>query len=293
MKPEERTLLDRLAKLNVGKSVERRAPHKPLLLLLAIADIQKQMPRLRPYVEIEDRLGRALTIFGRPAKRQNPQYPFWRLQNDKVWQIESDGPMASRQSNSDPPRSQLVARRARGGFLPEHYDALFGNEELQSRVIHQVLDAHFPASMHDDIAAFFDLRVRPAAETGELSEFEFRREVLQAYGLQCAVSGYSVTAAGFPLGVEAAYIQWPQSGGASRVRNGIALTTLHRKLFDLGMFTITNQMRVRVSSCAHGPEGFAGLVRRFDDHRIFLPSDADCQPSRQSLEWHASEVFRG
>ncbi len=293
MKVAARELLDKANTLNVGQSVDRRAPHKPLLLLLAIGGVQKQLPRLRNYVEIEVELRRALAIFGRPAKHQNPQYPFWRLQNDKLWQVESDSPMSHRVSNTDPPRSQLVAKHARGGLLPAYYDALFGNQELQSALIHQLLDAHFPASTHEDIIAFFNLEVGKRVEANGCSEPEFRRAVLQAYNSQCAVSGYSANQEGFPLGVEAAFIKWPQSGGSGETSNGIALNTLHRKLFDLGMFTITPNFRVKMSTRARGPQGFQELMSRFDGSPINLPVEKDLRPSATALAWHSSEVFRG
>ena len=293
MKASGRELLNKANNLNVGQSVDRRAPHKPLLLLLAIAGVQKQLPRLRNYVEIEAPLGRALAIFGRPTKHQNPQYPFWRLQNDKLWQVESDSPMSRRVSNTDPPRSQLVAKRARGGLLPEYYDALFGNEELQSALIHQLLDAHFPASTHEDIISIFDLEVGQRFGATGCSESVFRRAVLQAYNSQCAVSGYTTTQEGFPLGVEAAFIKWPQSGGGSDISNGIALNTLHRKLFDLGLFTITAKYRVKLSTRANGPQGFEEFMRRFDGRAINVPIDDDLRPSISALAWHSSEVFRG
>jgi putative restriction endonuclease len=293
MKAVARELLDKANTLNVGQSVDRRAPHKPLLLLLAIAGVQKQLPRFHNYVEIEGELRRALAIFGRPAMRQNPQYPFWRLQNDKLWQVESDSPMIFRVSNSDPPRSQLVAKHARGGLLPAYYDALFGNLELQSALIHQLLDAHFPASTHEDIIGFFNLEVGQRVEANGCTESEFRRAVLQAYNSRCAISDYSTNQEGFPLGVEAAFIKWPQSGGSSEISNGIALNTLHRKLFDLGLFTISANFRVRMSTRATGPQGFRDFMSRFDGCPINLPDEKDLRPSVSALAWHSSEVFRG
>ncbi len=286
-------LVQCVSNLYVGRSVNRRAPHKPLLLLLAIADIQNRKPRLRPYSEVEDRLRRALTIFGRPAARQHPQYPFWRLQNDNIWQVESDRPMVARRGSTDPTRKELVAKHARGGFLPEYYEILLDNRELRTDLIHRLLDSHFPSSVHEDIMALFDLDVCVHCERGGISEPTFRRAVLQAYDLRCAVSGLSTTRAGMPVGVEAAYIKWPQSGGGRDVSNGIALSTLHRKLFDLGLFTITPVFRVRVSKHASGPRGFDELLRKFDRQPIRVPIARELQPSTSALEWHSSEVFRG
>ena len=293
MKIAARELLDKVNMLNVGQSADRRAPHKPLLLLLAMAGVQKQLPRLRHYVEIEVELRRALSIFGRPSKHQSPQYPFWRLQNDKLWQVESDSPMSHRTSNTDPPRSQLISKNARGGLLQAYYDELFGNQELQSSLIHHLLDAHFPASVHEDIISFFNLDVGKGTQDNGCSESEFRRAVLHAYNSQCAVSGYSANQEGFPLGVEAAFIKWPQSGGNGEISNGIALNTLHRKLFDLGLFTITSSFRVKMTKRPGGTQGFQELVSRFDGCQIYLPAERNLRPSPEALAWHSSEVFRG
>jgi putative restriction endonuclease len=40
------------------------------------------------------------------------------------------------------------------------------------------------------------------------------------------------------LGLEAAHIKWFQAGGPDIEANGLAMCSLHHKLFDLGVFTI-------------------------------------------------------
>ncbi len=40
------------------------------------------------------------------------------------------------------------------------------------------------------------------------------------------------------IGVVAAHIKWFQAHGADDVPNGIAMCSLHRKVFDLGAFKI-------------------------------------------------------
>jgi hypothetical protein len=53
---------------------------------------------------------------------------------------------------------------------------------------------------------------------------------------------------GRSVGVEAAHIFWPQSGGNDEVSNGLAMSTLHRKLFHLGLFSIDLDYKVVVAS---------------------------------------------
>jgi putative restriction endonuclease len=57
-----------------------------------------------------------LQEFGPWRDSTHPEYPFWRLQNDGVWVVSSDGKMKPRRSNSDPPKSELLAHHARAGF---------------------------------------------------------------------------------------------------------------------------------------------------------------------------------
>ena len=75
-------------KLNTFKRGDQVAPHKPLLILLALSRLQMGEPRLLTYQELEPDLKELLTRFSNSAP--NPQYPFWRLRGDmggKLWDI--------------------------------------------------------------------------------------------------------------------------------------------------------------------------------------------------------------
>ena len=80
--------LKRLRNMRIWRSGWDRAPHKPLLLLLALGDFQQRKPRLRPYRDIELDLQQLLIDFGPPARQQNPAQPFQRLQSDGLWEIQ-------------------------------------------------------------------------------------------------------------------------------------------------------------------------------------------------------------
>lgn len=74
--------------------------------------------------------------------------------------------------------------------------------------------------------------------------------------------------------------------------NAIALTTLHRKLFHLGVFTVDADYRIRISGQA-SEHSLPGLLDQFAAKKISVPSNQHDQPDKECLEWHASEVFRG
>lgn len=283
----------KIENLLTWKKGEKRAPHKPLLLLLTIGNIQRRGERLQLFADVQAVLSRALELFGPAGRIATPQYPFWRLQHDGLWEVVSDGPMVIRKSSDDPTKRALIEKRARAGFHLEYFDLIRDNKAVQSRLIHQLLDAHFPPSIHEDIVAFFDLEIDvPKAEESSRAG-DFRERVLTAYGWRCAVTKFTVNFQGAVFGVEPSVIRWLQAAGGTSVRNAIALTTLHRKLFHLGAFTVDDKYRVRVSSRATAEGLPPNILHRFDRKPIRLPLREEDWPDKESLAWHASEVFRG
>ncbi len=71
MIPSDADILDRFARINIWKRGSERAPHKPLLLLCALAALQRGEDRLIPFARIEENVGCLLHDFG-PPRTQSP-----------------------------------------------------------------------------------------------------------------------------------------------------------------------------------------------------------------------------
>ncbi|MXX40146.1 MAG: HNH endonuclease, partial [Gemmatimonadetes bacterium] len=72
----------------------------------------------------------------------------------------------------------------------------------------------------------------------------FRKAVLSAYNYRCCITGLSIP----KLLVASHIVPWHiDSANRLNPRNGLALSVLHDKAFDLGMITINEDMTVRVS----------------------------------------------
>ena len=54
------------------------------------------------------------------------------------------------------------------------------------------------------------------------------------------------------IGIEAAHVKWHMARGPSTTNNGLALCSLHHKLFDRGAFTLDTDRRVLLSQHARG-----------------------------------------
>ena len=180
--------------------------------------------------------------------------------------------------------------------------ALAAEPSLVGRLAQALLDAHFPASLHDEILDAVGLDVdahspgtHPLARRRR--DPAFREAVLRAYGYRCAVCGFEARVGGALVGVDAAHVRWHQAGGVGvdAVTNGLALCALHHRLLDRGAFTLADagEPVVEVAEDAHGGEGFERWLLAFHGRPIARPVSPEYRVAEPSVAWHRREVFRG
>lgn len=286
-------LREKLARIKVWKRGAERAPHKPLLLLYAMAKCSRNEPRQIPFAEVDEDLRNLLVEFGPSRKSYSPEYPFWRLQNDGVWELVNAENVEARASNTDAKKSELLKYGVSGGFRKAVYELLQTDQRLLVDLAYELLDAHFPSSLHDDILDAVGLGFRYDVSQRRKRNPEFRGRVLTAYGFRCAVCGYDVRLANRELGLEAAHIKWHQAGGPDIEANGLALCVLHHKLFDHGALGVSLEHEVRVSELVHGTKGFGEWLLAYHGQPLCEPKSPEYRPREDFVRWHQSEVFRG
>ena len=307
MKRDE--FLQKLGQVNLWRTRGQRAPHKPLLVLLALARVVRGEERLARYEQdIERPLTDLLERFGPPRKAIHPEYPFSRLPNDGLWEIPGRESLpATRQG--DLHRSGLVKHAVTGGFPEPIYELLRSDSDLVQQAAQALLYEHFPYSLHDDIrtaASFpaeflvresvgppYGLAVpRPPSRPRDPS---FRHDVLRAYDCCCAVCGFDLRLEDGPLGLEAAHIKWHSAGGPSEVPNGLALCSIHHKALDrgaLGLAPVAGEFKVLLSSKVYGESDATRWFWDCHDAPLRHPRSSAFKPKAEFVRWHAREVFR-
>lgn len=301
MNPE--TVLDKFEKVRTWSNRNQRAPHKPLLIIWAIGQCLKNEPRLAPFKVVDAELTRLLIRFGPHGRQHGTYYPFWRLQNDDVWEIDRPH-LVNVTSSGNPHRLDLVRHSIQGGLRREYYERFQNYPNLALGVISLLLDDHFAPTLHPDIleaAGIVDaLNVVESHGTFEKyslvkqrqDQSAFRRSVLKAYKEHCSVCAYSVRVEDNIVAVEAAHIRWYAARGPSEINNSLALCSLHHKLFDYGAFTIMPNLRIFVSGAADG-SGFNESLGQFHEQELKkVPSRFEWYPEPAYLAWHQNEVFR-
>lgn len=287
-------LLSQFQNINTWKSKGTRAPHKPLLILIALGEIQRGNTGFIPFTSIEPKLKDLLIDFGPYRKSYYPNFPFTKLANDGLWQFNEPGLINTKQDYSS---KFLRDHDLQGKFPDEVTQQLQQNPELLRSVAETILEQNFPDTLHQDIldAVGLDLTLMPTnriIKPNRKRDPLFRESILKAYEYQCAVCGFSVRLRHQLLALEAAHIMWHQAGGPGVEVNGLSLCATHHKLFDMGAFTVTEELRMLVSDEVNGTGAQEWLIRH-NGKSIKPPQKKNFYPNPEYTAWHVNEVFKG
>lgn len=292
-------LIKRIENLRTFRSGERRAPHKPLLILLAISRLQRGQTELS-FAEVESALLPLLRIYAPPVSRKHqPELPYWHLQSDDLWEV-SDADTLPRQMGGFPRIGAL--RKTKGGFPKKVADTLTQNPALTEEVVNILLNEHFPSSIHDDLLAQVGIELQQTDQIKERNiEYSikkrrdpaFRDNVLRAYEYRCAVTGFRAALGGTYFGCEAAHVQWHAYGGPDEVSNGICLEPTVHKLFDAGAWTLTDDRRIIVSRDYTGTETAVIRLREHHGKPLQEPIKGEPTVSVEYIRWHRESKHGG
>lgn len=115
----------------------------------------------------------------------------------------------------------------------------------------------------------------------------FRKAVLSAYNYRCCITGLSLPR----LLVASHIVPWSEnSSNRLNPKNGLSLSMLHDKAFDIGIITINEDMTVRVSQKARVKDDFyVTALLNYDGASISLPEKF--QPHADFLAYHREHIF--
>ena len=289
-------MLDRLSSLRQFERNGRRTPHKPLLVLLALSRLAASGSSSTPWSVAEEKLGNLIAGFGPPSRTkpaQSAAYPFTHLRTDQVWVLDRDVPM----DNVGPLREGVTGR------LEESLEQLLRSRpESIPAVARGLVESHFPSTVVPDVleAVGFDpeeaeAELIPGSEqhlADRRRSGAWRADILEAWDRQCAFCGFDGQFGGAAVGVDAAHVRWFKLGGPDSLDNGLALCSLHHKLFDRGVLGLDDDLQILVSRrfSARTETGRAvyGLHLRQLNPRPGTPL-----PARAHVFWQREQVFQG
>ena len=136
--------------IRVRKRKGVSAPHKPLLILYALGKLLRGEKRLISFSEVDEVLGSLLKEFGAKSSRQGTVFPFWRLQNDGVWEIPAAHKVRET-SKGDALKGDLLKYDITGGIAKGIARQIRKDSVFMCKIISDMLEAHFPPHDHERI----------------------------------------------------------------------------------------------------------------------------------------------
>jgi len=287
--------VERVSALRQYQHNGKRAPHKPLLVLMALGRLAETGSSELPWSEAESRLGDLIAEFGpssKSSRRQSAAYPFTHLRTDGIWTLSRDVPMDTvGPLDAAPISGRLEASLERALSRP-------GQIEEAAR---QLVDAQFPRTVAPDVLIAVGLDPDQVFAGGasfappegkRQRSSSWPRAILEAWDRQCAFCGYDGQLGSSSVGLEAAHVRWFNLGGPDELDNGMALCSLHHKLFDRGALGLDEEYRILVSGVFSARTEAAKRV--YDLHgRPLKPRRGTDLPAIPHVAWHGREVFRG
>ncbi len=116
----------------------------------------------------------------------------------------------------------------------------------------------------------------------------FRKAVLSAYNNKCCISGLTIP----KLLVASHIVPWRiDESNRLNPKNGLLLSMLHDKAFDLGLITVNEDMTVRVSRKEPTSKDsfYEASIKSYEGQQIALPEKF--HPHSEFLEYHREYIF--
>jgi len=285
---------EEIAKIKVNKTGAVVSLHKPLLLLLTIADVINGHANNFAFKDIEGQLKELLGKYGLKNTRIfKPEYPFVYLASSPaLWNCSIEGSALMNQKSF----SRAEVKKANAQFDAGFFQFLQDNEQARG-VVWQILNAYWPEAYHEDILR--DLGIEGIMQQFVLNERLkqprgrlFVEEVLDSYERQCAICSQSIRLGDALIGIDACHVKPIQHFGDDDITNGIALCKIHHWALDRGAISISENRALLISPKLNGNR-INEFFHEFANKDIFAPRNNCKQLNEKNTEYHRKFIFAG
>ena len=154
-----------------------------------------------------------------------------------------------------------------------------------------------PVPSSDELAVVREDAEAYRAQLSRGRDARFKVSVISGYHFTCALTGYRLIASRSTyVPLEAAHIHAHARKGPDSPENGLALTPTAHDLFDAGLWTIDDDLRIRVAQSdlieSILPGGSHFKLSDLHGRRLSFAPQATLRPDPTHLAWHRREVFR-
>jgi putative restriction endonuclease len=128
----------------------------------------------------------------------------------------------------------------------------------------------------------------PVLVNPRLGQSSFRVMVTDAYKRRCAITGENTLVA-----LEAAHIVPYAKNGSHDIQNGLLLRADFHRLFDVGLVSVTQDLRIKISPKIRETWFNGKIYYRLNDQPLSVVPDAPAhRPDPDRLGWHFKNCFQ-
>jgi putative restriction endonuclease len=113
---------------------------------------------------------------------------------------------------------------------------------------------------------------------------------LRAYDRRCAISGLKLINGGGRAEVAAAHIRPVEANGPDIINNGIALSGTAHWMFDRGLISLDDDLKILVSRQTNDPDTVRALINQTGC--ALPPLRGSDRPHPHFLRWHRENCFK-
>jgi len=156
------------------------------------------------------------------------------------------------------------------------------------QAVSQLASSNELVELDADDAADYEGTNKTITSTARVGQAFFRRAVLSAYQYRCCITGMAIP----QLLVASHIVPW-RADAENRLnpRNGLCLSMLHDKAFDVGIICVTEKLTVHVSRNYEKSEDqfFSSALLAYEGQPINLPEKF--LPNLDFLAYHREHIF--
>jgi putative restriction endonuclease len=307
------TWLNKLSKLRVDRSSNDPAPHKPLLLLSILDQIEEgivtsKLIRLTPdlafrflcYWEVVGARGRAI---GRP------DLPYFYLQGDGLLLHVAYPGLEAALGSIRPTSVEKLNKVISHSLMPEEFFLQMQNSQSRNLARKILINGDwFRSDERIKLATMLGIKlsdvdlggvvVTPAI-TEEIAakgrDIKFRLQIVPLYRYSCALCRLKLLLASGVALVEAAHIHQFSQSRNDDITNGMALCRNHHWAFDQGLWTLDLNYKVSIaqSEFLEISPNQKELASYQSTHLELSWLPPQYRPSRDSIDWHRNNIYLG
>ncbi len=303
--------LNRLARLRVDRASKNPAPHKSLLLLAILDQIEEgsitsNIVKLTPELAFRF-LGYWEVVGSRGRSVGRAELPFFHLQSDGFLRHVAILGLEAALDSIRPTSVELLNKVISHAELPEEFFVLMKNTDHRdaARKILIAGNWFFPeerikllAMLGLDSCNFaLDGESLPVAARDEDvkqgRDIKFRLQIVPLYHYACALCGIKMLLPSGVALVEAAHIHQFAQSKNDDITNGMALCRNHHWAFDQGLWSIDTSFEIVVAcgKFAEQAPNQTGLMSYQSKQLDFSWLQPEHRPSQRNLDWHRRHKF--